>query len=109
MATTNTPDALARALLAAALDAQAIGIDGDAETEPVVTVELRIPFSVLHALQTVDERYYDVLLPEEFCQICGCTNSAACEGGCSWVGPHLCSSCIGRVPLLIKQASEVEG
>lgn len=27
------------------------------------------------------------------CKKCGCTDDAACEGGCSWVAPGLCSSC----------------
>ena len=109
MASINTPDALARSLLAAALDAQALGLDGDTETEPFIHVELRLPLSVITALQAADEHYYDVLLPEEFCQVCGCTNHAGCEGGCYWVGPHLCSQCVPRVPLRIPQAAEVTG
>jgi hypothetical protein len=28
-----------------------------------------------------------------FCQACGCTEDYACEDGCHWVGPQLCSSC----------------
>ncbi len=27
------------------------------------------------------------------CRICGCTEDHACEGGCYWVGPDLCSAC----------------
>ncbi len=27
------------------------------------------------------------------CRICGCTEHDACEGGCSWVGANLCSTC----------------
>ena len=27
------------------------------------------------------------------CRICGCWELEACEGGCSWVGPDLCSAC----------------
>lgn len=27
------------------------------------------------------------------CRACGCTTDEACEGGCSWVAPALCSSC----------------
>jgi len=27
------------------------------------------------------------------CRICGCTEKHACEGGCSWVAPDLCSAC----------------
>lgn len=28
------------------------------------------------------------------CRKCGCTNSRACPGGCSWVAPNLCSRCV---------------
>lgn len=27
------------------------------------------------------------------CELCGCTDHAACEGGCFWITPTLCSSC----------------
>lgn len=27
------------------------------------------------------------------CHVCGCWEMHACEGGCSWVGPNLCSAC----------------
>jgi hypothetical protein len=27
------------------------------------------------------------------CRVCGCTEWAACEGGCSWVEADLCSKC----------------
>lgn len=27
------------------------------------------------------------------CRTCGCTVDRACEGGCFWVAPALCSSC----------------
>jgi hypothetical protein len=27
------------------------------------------------------------------CRVCGCTNENACEGGCSWIAPGLCSTC----------------
>lgn len=29
------------------------------------------------------------------CGSCGCSDEFACDGGCSWVGPALCSSCQG--------------
>lgn len=28
------------------------------------------------------------------CRRCGCTQDNACEGGCSWAEPDLCSSCV---------------
>lgn len=27
------------------------------------------------------------------CRVCGCTDDRACDGGCSWVEPDLCSAC----------------
>jgi hypothetical protein len=27
------------------------------------------------------------------CRLCGCDNDHACEGGCCWVMPNLCSAC----------------
>lgn len=30
---------------------------------------------------------------EQICLMCGCTDSAACDGGCSWVRPNVCSAC----------------
>ncbi len=31
---------------------------------------------------------------ERKCRVCGCTNERGCPGGCWWVGPDLCSSCV---------------
>ena len=33
-------------------------------------------------------------LKERTCLICGCTDSKACKGGCSWLLPEVCSKCI---------------
>jgi hypothetical protein len=33
----------------------------------------------------------------EECVICGCTDDRACEGGCHWVAPGLCSSCADKI------------
>jgi len=30
------------------------------------------------------------------CRVCGCTDEEACEGGCTWVEPDLCSSCVEK-------------
>lgn len=27
------------------------------------------------------------------CRVCGCTDSNACDGGCFWIAPDLCSVC----------------
>ena len=31
---------------------------------------------------------------EHTCLICGCTDAQACEGGCYWVLPGICSKCL---------------
>lgn len=30
------------------------------------------------------------------CRGCACTDAMACDGGCSWAGPELCSACVPR-------------
>ena len=30
------------------------------------------------------------------CRVCGCTDDQACEGGCSWAEPDLCSKCAAK-------------
>lgn len=34
---------------------------------------------------------------EQVCRICGCTQDNSCPGGCRWVAPGQCSSCMGLV------------
>ena len=29
------------------------------------------------------------------CRVCGCSEAAACEGGCAWARPDLCTACVG--------------
>jgi hypothetical protein len=33
------------------------------------------------------------LMESRRCRVCGCTDERACEVGCEWVGPNLCSAC----------------
>lgn len=33
-------------------------------------------------------------VPGVTCRVCGCIDEWACEGGCWWVEPDLCSSCV---------------
>ncbi len=42
-----------------------------------------------------DDQYEgnDELFVEQKCRICGCTDNNACDGGCYWVEPDLCSRC----------------
>lgn len=30
------------------------------------------------------------------CKYCGCTDECACEGGCDWYAPRVCTSCIDK-------------
>ena len=32
----------------------------------------------------------------QVCRICGCTDDRACDGGCSWAEPGLCSACVAK-------------
>lgn len=48
---------------------------------------------------------------EETCRVCGCTEDAACEGGCHWVAAGLCSACndpaklvLGKVRALVDRS-----
>lgn len=49
------------------------------------------PLQVLHDL-AVAARKFERILPTT-CRKCGCTDEKACEDGCSWIAPGLCSSC----------------
>ena len=40
------------------------------------------------------------------CRECGCTDTRACDGGCFWVEPELCSQC--SVPLLRQRLQALE-
>lgn len=104
----NAP-ALAQALVDAAIAAYDAGLDGDSETEPYITVELLVPMSIALAIRdnpkTLDTM--DTLLVDPFCRVCGCTDKCACDGGCYWVEPDLCSSCVPRVPLVLAMAEAV--
>lgn len=31
------------------------------------------------------------------CAYCGCTDDDACEGGCEWIAPNVCSNCADQV------------
>jgi hypothetical protein len=43
--------------------------------------------------QVLDEHYHR----SPRCRACGCTQNVACDGGCSWAEPDLCSSCATEV------------
>lgn len=48
---------------------------------------------------TVDEtRARDWLAGGMRCDVCGCTDNAACPDGCTWVDVDLCSSCASAWP-----------
>lgn len=41
------------------------------------------------------------------CVVCGCIDEIACPGGCMWVVPGLCSSCVEDVPARLVAAEAV--
>ena len=49
-------------------------------------IPLRIPLTT-----PGHQRWWNV---EGICRVCGCTEAAACEGGCFWAEPDLCSACV---------------
>lgn len=38
----------------------------------------------------------EVMADDGFCHGCGCTEDEPCEGGCYWVEPGLCSTCVAK-------------
>jgi hypothetical protein len=45
----------------------------------------------------------------EKCLICGCTEDAACDGGCWWSYVNICSNCASLYALLIGLVSVARG
>ena len=46
--------------------------------------------------------------PDGLCLVCGCsTQSWECAGGCSWVGPAVCSRCCTELPVVVDPPSAV--
>ncbi len=39
---------------------------------------------------------------EDACRMCGCSATRACEGGCIWVEPDLCSRCYRAINAMAK-------
>lgn len=39
---------------------------------------------------------------ERACSKCGCTDRRACQGGCFWIGPNLCSACGKPPPIFLR-------
>lgn len=46
-------------------------------------------------------RRSSALPSERTCRRCGCTDSNACPGGCSWVEHDLCSACASPTVLML--------
>lgn len=48
--------------------------------------------------QSFEAVFDEIMSSEEMeCRVCGCTDSCACEGGCYWVLPELCSQCAEKM------------
>lgn len=113
MAVTNA-QALAQALIDAAVAGYSAGLDGAAQIEPLVWIGVQVPMSIALAIRSAPAAssvtgaiWADAVWPEQFCRVCGCTEDAACDGGCSWVEPDLCSACVGKSPIVL-ELSRVE-
>lgn len=48
-------------------------------------------------VESLDADDFRIPLKRPQCRICGCDDDHACEGGCHWIEPDLCSACV-RVP-----------
>ena len=42
------------------------------------------------------------------CYVCGCTERCACEAGCYWIEPNLCSSCARESTLIALSVEQFE-
>ncbi|TPG08284.1 hypothetical protein EAH88_11665 [Rhodanobacter glycinis] len=72
---------------------QAQDVPGDEVVAQRAAEYIRLRGDILpYKLVCVDETVFfeDV----RSCRVCGCTDGQACPGGCSWVGPDLCSACV---------------
>lgn len=45
---------------------------------------------------------------EQICRVCGCTQENACDGGCWWVEPDLCSRC-AEAEAAMKEGAQRDG
>lgn len=56
-----------------------------------------------------DQRAADIEAGLPSCRRCGCTQNAACDGGCSWTGdPDLCSACTADLDSVSTDDSRIE-
>ena len=75
--------------------------DEEAEFESLrsMTVEDTVQVLAAARLATPDPRWLEsdglIHMPSEMrCRVCGCTEDRACDGGCLWAAPNLCSRCV---------------
>lgn len=68
----------------------------------------RIADAVVAALDHQIEAYFRqaLQLTPQRCLRCGCTDDRACEEGCCWVTPQLCSSCADDGDVLASEMRE---
>ena len=78
----------------------------EADTAPISMLSglaiadiVRFDLVVLSRLIAVDDGARDVLVPA-LCRRCACSEMDACDGGCSWAEPDLCSVCASAVESL---------
>lgn len=53
-----------------------------------------VPLDLIDEVIVQAVRGQDVAVGGPTCRACGCTDNTACEDGCYWVEPDLCSSCV---------------
>lgn len=63
--------------------------------------------ALAYATPAPEQRVFDPE-PVATCRVCGCTDDRACEGGCWWVEPDLCSTCASRIEAAVKREPSAE-
>jgi hypothetical protein len=91
-------------LIAAAYDANQVML-GAVLLEVLHAMELSCLDAAFEDLFWVLEQF-KVARATQACQICGCTNERACDGGCYWVELDLCSRCAEAEDAIIQAEME---
>lgn len=57
-------------------------------------IDVTLPRAVAERAPIDAQRAADRAAGLPACRVCGCTQNAACEGGCAWHEPNLCTACV---------------
>jgi len=71
---------------------------GGSLRQEVTRIEFRRVGAVAHGERGADDEEPTHEPVERACRECGCTDEAACDPPCHWVGENLCSACVLEEP-----------